>query len=238
MSNPGEAIPFRVLIVEDHPMVTEGLSSLLQDYPDLTTVGCAASVADVAAMIEELSPDVAVVDFHLPDGTGADAADHIRTRSPSTAIVFFSVDGSDKRLLAAIEAGASNYLLKSATGKEIVHAIRSAARGETLIPAETVTGVLTRERRSARQHARQAELLDRLTPREQEILALMIQGADNRTIAERLGIGYATVRTHVRSILDKLAAHSQLEAVAKATQWGFRVRRLPWQPRTAPDPTS
>jgi two-component system, NarL family, response regulator DevR len=233
MSDPGEAIPLRVLIVEDHPMVTEGLSSLLQDYPDLTIVGSAASVADVVAMTGEISPDVAVIDFHLPDGTGADVADHIRTRSPSTAIVFFSVDGSDGRLLAAIEAGASNYLLKSATGTEIINAIRSAARGETLIPAETITGVLTRERQSARQHARHAEALGRLTIREQEILALMIQGADNRTVAERLGIRYATVRTHVRSILDKLGAHSQLEAVAKATQWGFRARCLPWQPLMA-----
>jgi DNA-binding NarL/FixJ family response regulator len=224
MNDPGEAaIPLRVLIVEDHPMVAEGLSSLLEDYPDLAIVGSAASVADVVAMMEEISPNVAVVDFHLPDGTGADAADHIRARSPSTAIVFLSVDGSDERLLAAIEAGASSYLLKSATGKEIVHAIRSAAGGETLIPAETITGVLTRERESARQQARHAEVLGRLTHREQEILALMIMGADNRTIAKRLSISYATVRTHVRSILAKLGVRSRLEAVAKATRWGFRA---------------
>jgi DNA-binding NarL/FixJ family response regulator len=212
-----------VLIVEDHPVVAEGLSSLLGDFPDLAIVGCVASVAGVVAVMGEISPGVAVVDFHLPDGTGADVADRIRARSPSTAIVFLSADDSDEILLAAIEAGASSYLLKSATGKEIVHAIRSAAGGETLIPAGTITGVLSRERESARQHARQEELLGRLTRREQEILALMIQGADNRTVAERLSISYATVRTHVRSILAKLGARSQLEAVAKATQWGFRA---------------
>jgi two-component system response regulator DevR len=223
VTDPGEpAVVIRVLIVEDHPVVAEGLASLLGDYPDLAVAGCAGSVAGVVGVLEESFADVAVIDFHLPDGTGADAADHIRARSPSTAIVFLSADDGDEPLLAAIEAEASGYLLKSATGKEIVRAIRSAAGGETLIPARTITGVLARERESARDHARHAELLDSLTQREQEILALLIEGADNVTVANRLGISYATVRTHVRSILAKLDAHTRLEAVAKATQWGFR----------------
>jgi DNA-binding NarL/FixJ family response regulator len=207
--------------VEDHPVVAEGLSALLEDSPDLSVAACVPSVASTASVIETVAADVAVIDFHLPDGDGVDAADRIRAHSPRTAIVFLSADDSDEVLHGAIEAGASSSLLKSATGKEIVDAIRSAAAGEMLIPAETITRLLARERESAREHTRHAALLDSLTPREQEILTLMILGADNRTVADRLCISYATVRTHVRSILVKLGARSRLEAVAKATQWGF-----------------
>jgi len=219
---PDHVTPIRVMIIEDHPVVAEGLSSLLTDYPDLEVVAGAMSVAEVSRALAAGSPDVAVIDFHLPDGTGADAADVIRARSGSTAIVFLSADDTDEPLLAAIEAGASSYLLKSSSGEEIVHSIRAAAAGETLIPAATIAAALARRREIDREQASQAQLLARLTPREKEILGLMIHGADNRAVAERLQISYATVRTHVRSILTKLDARSQLDAVAKAVQLGLR----------------
>lgn len=223
MSEPREhADAIRVLIVEDHPVVAEGLSSLLEDYPDLTVAAIAGSVAEAIATTEGVQFDVAMVDFHLPDGTGADAADGIRARCPCAAIVFLSADDSDKRLLTAIEAGASSYLLKSASGDEIVESIRAAAAGRNLIPAVAIADALARDREVAREHSRQAEVLASLTPREKEILALMAEGADNRAVAQQLHISYATVRTHVRSILTKLGARSQLDAVAKASQLGFR----------------
>ncbi len=217
--------PIGVLIVEDHPIVAEGLRALLAGYADLTVGAVASSVADVTPATSDVCPDVAVIDFHLPDGTGADAAERIRAHCCTTAIVFFSADDSDERLLAAIEAGASSYVLKSASGEQIVQSIRAAAAGQNLIPAGTIATALTQRRQVARERSRQARVLASLTPREKEILALMIDGIDNRAVAELLHISYATVRTHVRSILCKLNARSQLDAVAKATQLGLRADR-------------
>ena len=112
-------------------------------------------------------------------------------------------------------------LIKSATGEEIIRVICVAAGGETVIPAGIPIRALAVYRESTQQRAGQA-LLESLTPRERQILAMMTHGTDNRTVAERLQISYATVRTHVRSILAKLGARSQLEAVTKARKWGFR----------------
>ncbi|MGW0821022.1 response regulator [Streptomyces sp. NPDC002845] len=229
MNSPPDLV--NVLLVEDHRAVAEGLWALLDEYDDLTVVGWADRVAEAAPMTEQLAPRVALIDYRLPDGTGAEAAARIRAHDPTVAVVFLSADTSDAALLAAVEAGASGYLLKSAGGDEIARAIRAAAAGETLIPARTLMEVLARHRETTRVSAWQTERLNSLTAREQEILALMSQGLDNRAIADRLTISYATVRTHVRGILEKLDARSQLEAVAKAADWGFR----PAQPGLAPE---
>jgi two-component system response regulator DevR len=222
MAGPHDAPnTINVLLVEDHPVVAEGLSALLQDYPDVTVVAIAGSVAEVSAIADRVRADVAVIDYHLPDGTGIDAADIIRAQSERTAIVFLSADESDEPLINAIAAGATSYLLKSAPAEEIVRSIRAAAAGETVIPAETIASALAAHRDSARELRERTQLLDTLTTREKEILALMISGADNRAMAETLHISYATVRTHVRSVLAKLGAHSQLDAVAKATRLGI-----------------
>ena len=167
MSAPDEPVrPIRVLIVEDHPVVAEGLASLLEDYPEITITGVAFSVAEVIPAVEKATADVAVIDYHLPDGTAYDAVERIRSRSPSTAIVLISADAGNEPLLAAIEVGASGYLIKSATGEEIIQSIRAAAAGETVIPAGLIMRALARHREGSHQRERHAQLLESLTPRE------------------------------------------------------------------------
>jgi two-component system, NarL family, nitrate/nitrite response regulator NarL len=213
--------PYQVLVVEDHRVVAEGLVALLEDHPDLHVLGWVATVAEAVQIAAEKRVDVAVVDYWLPDGRGADAAEGLRAHQPDAAVVFLSADSSEEAMLAALESGASGYLVKTASGADVASAVRRAADGEMLLPARQLTTLLARRRRLAQQDAERSRQLDRLTAREREVLDLMAEGMDNRDIAKRLGINYTTVRTHVRSVLDKLDARTKLEAVVKASRWGL-----------------
>ena len=214
----------RVLIVEDHRVVADGLALALGHDPALEVVGTATTVAEATTQARETRPDVLLVDYHLPDGTGAEVAVAIRAYLPNAAVVVLSADPGEQALLAAIEAGACGYLLKSQAAAQVVDAVRRAAEGEMLIPAATLAGLLGRRRQEAGREAERHQVLEALTPREHEILLLMASGVDNRAIADRLVIGYSTVRSHVQNVLDKLGAHSKLEAVARANELGLLQR--------------
>jgi len=201
----------RVLIVEDHQVVADGLSALLNDQPDMTVVGSAASVFDSIARAQDLKPDVAVVDFRLTDGTGADAGLGIRQVRPDTKLIFLTREDSDAARFAAIEAGASAFIHKSQAASEVVNAIRTVAAGGTLFTPRTIATLLNKRREMDSQ-------LESLTPREKEVLRLMAEGISSRDIAARLGISYTTVRTHIRSLGSKLGVHSKLEAIVKARE--------------------
>ena len=199
------------MIVEDHQVVADGLSALLNDQPDMTVVGSAASVADSVARAEDLKPDVAVVDFRLTDGTGADAGLGIRQVRPDTKLIFLTREDSDAARFAAIQAGASAFIHKSQAASEVVNAIRTVAAGGTLFTPRTIATLLNKRREMDSQ-------LESLTPREKEVLRLMAEGISSRDIAARLGISYTTVRTHIRSLGSKLGVHSKLEAIVKARE--------------------
>jgi RNA polymerase sigma factor (sigma-70 family) len=203
--------PTRILIVEDHQVVADGLAALLNDQPDMTVVGTAASVADSIARSIETSPDVVLVDFRLSDGTGADAGSGIRQVRPETKLIFLTREDSDAARFAALESGASGFIHKSRAAAEVVDAIRLVAGGGTLITPRTIATLLNKRRAMDSQ-------LESLTPREKEVLRLVAEGISSRDIGKRLGISYTTVRTHIRSLGSKLGVHSKLEAIVKARE--------------------
>jgi DNA-binding NarL/FixJ family response regulator len=201
----------RVLIVEDHQVVADGLAALINDQKDMTVIGHAGSVSEAIARATELSPNVVLMDFRLPDGTGADAGIGIRQVRPETKLIFLTREDSDAARFAALEAGASAFVHKSRAAAEVVEAIRVVAGGGSLFTPRTISALINKRREVESQ-------LERLTPREKEVLRLMAEGAPSREIAGRLGISYTTVRTHIRSLGSKLGVHSKLEAIIKARE--------------------
>jgi len=201
----------RVLIIEDHQVVADGLAALLNDQPDIAVVAKSTSVADAIAQAAELGPDVAVVDFRLEDGTGADAGSGIRQVRPETKLIFLTREDSDAVRFAVLEAGASAFIHKSRAAAEVVDAVKLVAGGGSLITPRTIATLLDKRRSMDAQ-------LESLTSREKEVLRLMAGGISSRDIAQRLGISYTTVRTHIRSLGSKLGVHSKLEAIVKARE--------------------
>ncbi len=220
---PEEETPdrIRVFLAEDHQIVAEGLVSLLETYPDIEVLGWVPSVAEAVQAAREWGPDVALLDFRLADGTGAQAAAGIREVSPRTALVFLSADATEESLIAAVEAGAAGYLIKSSGADDVALAVRRASEGEMLIPADQLAGLLVRSRKRSQEQRERGQLRESLTSRELEVLALMVEGSDNRALANQLGVSYATARTHVRNVLQKIGARSKLEAVVKASELGL-----------------
>jgi DNA-binding NarL/FixJ family response regulator len=203
--------PIRVVIVDNHQLVSESLGLLLDAERDIAVVGKAASVAEASVMPKELAPDVVVMDFHLGDGTGQAAAQAMRQTYPNVKFVFLSRDESEDAHLAAVEAGASAYVHKSSLAADVIQTIRNVANGASLITPAMVATLVSNGRE--REHVR-----DSLSPREREVLRLMATGIPSRQIARRLGISYSTVRTHIRAISTKLGAHSMVNAVVTARE--------------------
>ncbi len=213
--------PIRLLIVDDHRMVAQGLQLGLAREVDLEVVGVTGTAAEALALAVSLRPDLLLIDFHLPDGTGADAAARIRAQVPAVKVVFLSADETDDAVLAAVEAGAAGYLLKSEPLDQVAVALRRAAEGEILINPATLMQLMSRQRDRARATAERDRLAATLTQREREVLQLMADGTDNRTIAEDMHISLTTVRWYVQNLLEKLDSHSKLEAVARAAELGL-----------------
>jgi len=204
----------RVMVVENHQVVSDGLVALVSDQPDMVMIGTADSVAEAIAQARELAPDIVLLDFRLPDGTGAEAGIRIRELVSETRLIFLSRDDSEAAQVAAIEAGASAFVHKSRAADEVIETIRLVSQGQNLITPRTIATLLNKRKTMSAQ-------LQSLTPRERDVLRRVAAGVSSRDIARELGISYTTVRTHIRSLGRKLGVHSKLEATAKARELGL-----------------
>ncbi len=211
----------RIAIVDDDVVLADALRQLWEADEAISIVGVAHTGKDGIELASREHPDVILMDHHLPDMTGAAASAALSKELPGTPIVMLTRDDSDEALLAALEAGVSGFLLKSTGIREVGEAIHQAAAGEILIPSVTMTRLMVALRGRRQRDAEKDRYLERLSTRELEVLNLMADGFDTRSMCEQLGVGLATIRTHVSAILAKLDAHSRLEAVAMATKLGL-----------------
>lgn len=202
----------RILIVDDHILFREGLAGLLNSQPDLKVVGQAGSVHEAIMMSQELQPDLVLMDFGLPDGTGLDATRAILSNQPKTNLVFLTVHEEDDRLFAAIRCGAKGYLLKNVPVAKLLAFLRGIEHGEAAISLTMASRILVEfaNLRPPRESSRTGPV--DLTSRELEVLQELANGATNSEIAGRLVIAENTVKNHVRNILSKLNLRNRREA--------------------------
>jgi DNA-binding NarL/FixJ family response regulator len=204
----------RVLLVDDHQLLTGSLAAVLAREPDMEVVGEASTVAEAKSMARERL-DVVLMDYRLPDGTGAEATRAIKARWPACRVVMLTAVNDDETILESIQAGADGYLTKESAVDEVVSAVRAANAGETLLPHSVIMGIAARVV-AARDKSVERRQIEPLTPRELEVLKALTEGLSTPEICERLFIAPNTLRTHVQNIMGKLRVHSKLEAVAFA----------------------
>jgi DNA-binding NarL/FixJ family response regulator len=213
----------RVLLVDDHAMVRRGMRDFLTLHDDLEVVGEAADGTAAIQAAATLQPDVVVMDLLMPGVDGIDATARIKADHPDMEIVAITSFVEEARIVAALEAGASGFLLKDAEADELAAAIRAAAAGEVhLDPA--VAGIVARRMRigaASLTGGSEADGLGTLTPRERDVLGGVARGLSNRAIADELGITERTARTHVSNILAKLGLSSRTQAALRAVEHGL-----------------
>ena len=204
----------RVLLVDDHQLLTDALAQLLAHESDIRVAGVARTVAEAKNAARD-RVDVVLMDYRLPDGTGADATRAIKARWPAAKVIMLTAISDDETVLDSIQAGADGYMTKDRAIEDVVGAVRAAQAGEILLPRSVVFGIAQRVAAAREKGATRAPV-EQLTPRELEVLRALSEGLSSKEICERLYIAPNTLRTHVQNIMGKLRVHSKLEAVAFA----------------------
>lgn len=203
--------PIRIMVVDDHGMVRRGLIAYLEEEPDLELVGEAADGEEAVQLCEQLRPDVILMDLVMPELSGADATRSIRKRWPQVQVIALTSFQDKELVQEALQAGAISYLLKNVSGNDLVEAIRGAYAGRATLSPEAVEALV-------QPTAPESTPDYDLTPRERDVLALLVEGLTNKEIAGRLSISRSTVKVHVSNILSKLNVSSRGEAINIAIQ--------------------
>jgi DNA-binding NarL/FixJ family response regulator len=208
----------RILLVDDHAVLRDGVRMVLESQPGFRVVGTTENGRDAVRLVEDLKPDIAVLDIAMPEMNGLDATRAIRGCCPDTQVVILSMHEGEEYLREALRAGAAGYVLKRAAAKELVGAIQRVCHGESYLdPALTRTLISD----YVRQVERGDEPPDALTERELEVLKLVAEGFTNRQIALKLNISIKTVQTHRANLMDKLNLHDRTELVRYAIRRGL-----------------
>ena len=205
-------MPLRVMLVDDHELVRDGIKSLLEDTADVHVVAEAGSVREAIERAGWARPDVVVMDVRLSDGSGIEATREIRTKLPKTQVLMLTTFADDEALLASVMAGAAGYVLKQIKGPDLVRAIRTVGSGESLLDPAMTKGVLDRLRKG--KNLLKDERLARLSAQEERILQAVAAGKTNKQIGDELHLAEKTVKNYVSSILAKLEVARRAEAAA------------------------
>lgn len=206
---PQPIAQIRVLSVDDHPLLRQGIAAIIESQPDMLLVSQAATGSEAVQKYREFKPDITLMDLRLPDISGIDAMIGIRTEFPDARIVMLTTFEGDVEIQRALQAGARGYLLKSTPPDELMQAIRQVHAGKKRVPAEVA--------------AQLAEHMsyESLTPREVEVLREVAEGNRNKDIAHRLFISEETVKVHIKHIMDKLGANDRTQAISIAVRRGI-----------------
>ena len=207
----------RILIVDDHPVVREGIGSMLKKEADFKMVGEASNGLEAIEKARELLPDVVLMDLRMPEMDGVEAISRIKAEKPEVKFIILTTYSDDEYIFKGIAAGARAYLLKDAPRDELFKAIRMVSRGESLIQPVVASRVLDK----LAELSRKTPAADTLSDREIEVLRLMAGGQSNKDIADHLSITQSTVKTHITSIFQKLNVTTRTEAVTNALKKGI-----------------
>lgn len=210
----------KVLLVDDHDLIRQGLRRAFERHSEFTVVAEAASVAEALAQASHCEPDVAVVDVRLPDGSGLDVVKQIRSSNPDTGIVVLTMYAGDEQLFGALEAGASAFVAKDAPSEDVVMAARHAAAAPKSFSAKDLAGAMQR---------RLSPAGPQLSPREREVLALLADGLGVAAISKQLFISESTTKTHISKLYEKLGSANRAQAIMTAMRLGLLQAPAPEQ---------